>query len=655
MSLSSTARVTDEMPADGVTRSWPFSFKVYSAEHVALFRTVGEEEVQVPAGQFEVVLGAGNAREGYAGGTVNYPIEPAAAISIGTVRLERIVPFTQTISLTTASGFDPKAVERQFDLIAMGLQQINDAAITVDGTSTFAVILPPTGVSATAQFAILENKSVSRWVRVLWTASLTDPILHYEVRWTQAGNTFVALTSATMFDILGLQEDVAVTISVVAVGLSGARSTSASANALTPSWLPDAPLPLTAATITPISSGFRFSVTKPSSELVIGLRLYEGAAGAAFGETLAVMDVAVTAGVTSAIFTRTGIAAGLVKRYFITLFDAYGQESTEFGPLQDTVPTELTSEDFTSALADVETLALTFGIQSFSTLPASGSRADQIILKTPEIVLYRWDAVATEWSTEIFAAVADGSITATKIEDGAITTPKLAALSVTAGQLAANAVVADKIAAGAIITSKIAAGSITAASGILADLSVVDAKIASGAVTSAKIADAAITSAKIGTAAITEAKIGNLAVTSLKIGNGAVITDKILDEAVSRGNSATGSALNSTAFNITLTRAGRIFAWAARRIELNQTTAQTGVVRGNFTLLINGVTRHTDYIEINSPEDSPAELIATITLTGYAELAAGTYPVRIETLQSGAGAGTMATGNFRLMALAIYA
>jgi len=75
--------------------------------------------------------------------------------------------------------------------------------------------------------------------------------------------------------------------------------------------------------------------------------------------------------------------------------------------------------------------------------------------------LYTWNTTTQKYETPSFA-VADESITDTKIAPDAITTPKLATNAVTAAKILAGAVTTDKLAANSITAAKIAAGAVGA-------------------------------------------------------------------------------------------------------------------------------------------------------------------------------------------------
>lgn len=116
-----------EYPGTGATNTWPFQFLVYGADNVAVYTrdsaTSEWERVNNP----NIVLGVGSPRDGYAGGSV------IRAVPVGQqIKIERTSPFTQKgIILNAASGFDPKAVEREFDRSVMRDQELRREMETV--------------------------------------------------------------------------------------------------------------------------------------------------------------------------------------------------------------------------------------------------------------------------------------------------------------------------------------------------------------------------------------------------------------------------------------------------------------------------------------------------------------------------------------------
>ena len=140
-------------------------------------------------------------------------------------------------------------------------------------------------------------------------------------------------------------------------------------------------------------------------------------------------------------FIRGNLTNGIQRYYWVRAVDFSDNKSAFVGSVNATT-LFVQPGDFSSAVDDLFTEAERFNVKPVQSLPTSGDADGQLVLLLPDITLYRWDATASAWETEVYADTADNSITA--------------------GKIATNAVVADKIAAGSIITSKIATGAVTA-------------------------------------------------------------------------------------------------------------------------------------------------------------------------------------------------
>ena len=140
-------------------------------------------------------------------------------------------------------------------------------------------------------------------------------------------------------------------------------------------------------------------------------------------------------------FIRGNLTNGIQRYYWVRAVDFSDNKSAFVGSVNATT-LFVQPADFSSAVDDLFTEAERFNVKPVQSLPTSGDADGQLVLLLPDITLYRWDATASAWETEVYADTANNSITA--------------------GKIATNAVVADKIAAGSIITSKIATGAVTA-------------------------------------------------------------------------------------------------------------------------------------------------------------------------------------------------
>jgi predicted phage tail protein len=176
---------------------------------------------------------------------------------------------------------------------------------------------------------------------------------------------------------------------------------------------------------------------------------------------------------TTDVFYRLNLPNDITRFYWVETVDYSGNEGSIVGPVSAT--TQLIEEnDFSQALQDTLERA---GVDAVNTLPASGDFDGQLVFLLSENRLYRWVESTSSWSTELFTAIEDDSVTTTKISDDAVSTPKLQALAVEANKIASGAIVTDKLAAGAVVSNKIAAGAVTADKISVNELSAVAANI----------------------------------------------------------------------------------------------------------------------------------------------------------------------------------
>jgi len=125
LSLSSTTNKVI-YNGNGAASTWPFSFPILEASHLAVIFTDGDGLETVLSASLYGVDGIGDP----AGGSVTYPLPGspiATPIPTGTkLTLLRTVPYTQTTVLSNQGGYYPEVVERRFDQIYMALQQLEE-------------------------------------------------------------------------------------------------------------------------------------------------------------------------------------------------------------------------------------------------------------------------------------------------------------------------------------------------------------------------------------------------------------------------------------------------------------------------------------------------------------------------------------------------
>ncbi|MDO9639696.1 MAG: phage tail protein [Pseudotabrizicola sp.] len=216
--------------------------------------------------------------------------------------------------------------------------------------------------------------------------------------------------------------------------------------------------------------------------------------------------------------------------------------------------------------AAAEEAASAAGIDAVMVLPEAATRLDQIVLKKPEMVLYRW--TGTTWSTQIYAEPQPGSIGIAQFASGVRPVEILAALPSTGNTdgrtvfLTTNgktyrwtagawtASVASVDVTGQLTDAQIAAVAAAKVTGQITQTQITDgsistSKIAAAAIVADKIGAGAIVADKIAANAITAAKIGAGQITAGKIAAGAVTADEIAANAITTGKIAAGAVTAS--------------------------------------------------------------------------------------------------------------
>lgn len=136
----------------------------------------------------------------------------------------------------------------------------------------------------------------------------------------------------------------------------------------------------------------------------------------------------------SSAFVRGNLGRSVTKYYWVAAVDYTGNESSAAGPVSAT--TDLIEElDFTQSVQDALNRA---GIEAVNSLPASGDFDNQIVYLLTDFTLYRWDATASQWSDELYTAIADNSVVSDSIAANAIIGSKIAAGAVTADKMSVN-------------------------------------------------------------------------------------------------------------------------------------------------------------------------------------------------------------------------
>ena len=264
---------------------------------------------------------------------------------------------------------------------------------------------------------------------------------------------------------------------------------------------------------------------------------------------------------------------------------------------------------------EIEDIAEVAGIRTVGSLPAVGDKPNQVVMLVPPGRLYRWDATAGAWTTQLYSGIEPGSLQlagfAAGIEPvGIITSPTLPTAKTTTtivfqgklyrwngsayvtsvpatdvtGQLTSAQIASLDAAklAGQITSSQIGTGAVL--NSALADAAVSVAKLADSAVTAAKIADAAVTVAKFASGIRPVEIVSALPTTGNFDGRQAYLTT---DKRLYRHNGSTWVNSNAADQIVGQLVAGQIAAGAigADQIAANAVTA-TKLVITDMTNLV---------------------------------------------------------------------
>jgi hypothetical protein len=367
-----------------------------------------------------------------------------------------------------------------------------------------------------------------------WDAPANSFVSFYEVEWKPVADSVYGATTTSdlSIDLSPVIDSVEYTFRVRAVTVLGVRGpySSVQATPVGDTTAPNPPSNLFA------EAGYKYITVKFDLPVAADLNRVE-----VYEATTSSFSGAVSLGFSSGnAFVRTGLGNNATRYYWVRSQDFSGNFSAFVGPVSAT--TFLVSEtDLTQELIDSINAG---GVEPVNSLPASGDFDGQIVFLLTDNTLYRWDATASAWSTELFAGIKDLAVTAQKVADNAITVNKIAANAVTTAKIADNAVTDAEIANLAVTAAKVADNAITVSK--IASNAVTAAKIADGAATSAKIATSAITETKIASDAITTPKIAAGAVTAGEIAAGAIVAGKIAADAVTAGTVAANAVTAGT-------------------------------------------------------------------------------------------------------------
>lgn len=144
MTLPATARRAGPFNGNGVTTSFPFTFKVFAAADVQVVKAVsGVETTLVLNSDYTVTLNGD--QDANPGGTITFPISGSALSSGQSLTFTGDIDYDQPLDLPSGGNFSPIALENQLDRTTMQLQQLKEElnrALTLPVSSTASTSLP---------------------------------------------------------------------------------------------------------------------------------------------------------------------------------------------------------------------------------------------------------------------------------------------------------------------------------------------------------------------------------------------------------------------------------------------------------------------------------------------------------------------------------
>lgn len=128
MTISSTTRKAGPFDGNGVTTSFPFTFKVFAAADLRVVRTApsGGEADLVLDSDYSVSLNGD--QDANPGGTVTYPVSGSPLPADWRLTLIGDIDYLQPTDITNGGGFYPQVIENALDRNVMLIQQVAEEA-----------------------------------------------------------------------------------------------------------------------------------------------------------------------------------------------------------------------------------------------------------------------------------------------------------------------------------------------------------------------------------------------------------------------------------------------------------------------------------------------------------------------------------------------
>lgn len=178
MTISSTTRKAGPFDGNGVTTSFPFTFKVFAKSDLEVVRTMpsGIEETLVLDSDYSVTLNGD--QDANPGGTITYPVSGAPLPADWRLTAVGDLDNLQPTDITNGGGFYPQVIENALDRVTMLVQQLEEEIgrtirIAVSDDVTDGLELPAQGGRAARVLGFDADGNFTTYERVTATAQTT--------------------------------------------------------------------------------------------------------------------------------------------------------------------------------------------------------------------------------------------------------------------------------------------------------------------------------------------------------------------------------------------------------------------------------------------------------------------------------------------------
>lgn len=178
MTISSTTRKAGPFDGNGVTTSFPFTFKVFAKSDLEVVRTMpsGIEKTLVLDSDYSVTLNGD--QDANPGGTITYPVSGTPLPTGWRLTAVGDIDNLQPTDITNGGGFYPQVIENALDRVTMLIQQLDEEVdrtirIAVSDDSTEGLELPAQDGRATRILGFDADGNFTTYERATATVQTT--------------------------------------------------------------------------------------------------------------------------------------------------------------------------------------------------------------------------------------------------------------------------------------------------------------------------------------------------------------------------------------------------------------------------------------------------------------------------------------------------